>query len=418
MILSSCQVPISNLTPEKLSTFDLHNQIMLDTTKSTIQALTANKSIILSNRDIGLQKINAIQGIPRQYSLNKSREITVDNATDNAMLTQVTPEVQTQLDSIVAEYIANTPKPPKIFTDTIPSGCGEDDRYIYIGGAPIDKLDPNNTDTLIELAKVYEDVKLNKISTNEIEKALIQSRGVYRTDKTPWRDANGKPLVCLAFDATAFSEADISILFDGFSQWDVNSNHVLQVKRVYPSPVEWAFWQIGLYRITRVGSTAVLDLFRIPAAAITPFYGNTGVSSVTFTNNQWASWDDPKLFTPAWRAESMKAVAAHELGHVWGLSHEHQRPDRDNSVQIVTSNINPADYDLNYSVVQDVWFLFWKIASSISVGAFDFSSIMLYDSGKEGHETIWRLQKQRLYMNTVVSPNDIATVKNMYGLAP
>lgn len=57
----------------------------------------------------------------------------------------------------------------------------------------------------------------------------------------------------------------------------------------------------------------------------------------------------------------------HELGHVFGLHHEHQRPDRDTYVWIDTSAVNPADQGA-----------FTTLTGAPTRGAYDFLSVMHY----------------------------------------
>jgi len=61
----------------------------------------------------------------------------------------------------------------------------------------------------------------------------------------------------------------------------------------------------------------------------------------------------------------------HEMGHIIGLQHEHQRPDRDTYINIHWNNIDP-----NYKYAFD------KVSSSINktYGDFDFNSVMIYGS--------------------------------------
>lgn len=70
-------------------------------------------------------------------------------------------------------------------------------------------------------------------------------------------------------------------------------------------------------------------------------------------------------FGQSWCWDSVSVL--HELGHVLGLMHEHQRPDRDSYIQIVTANILPG-----YS------FAFTKFSSVGTRSAYDYLSIMHY----------------------------------------
>ena len=59
----------------------------------------------------------------------------------------------------------------------------------------------------------------------------------------------------------------------------------------------------------------------------------------------------------------------HELMHTLGFYHEHSRADRDDYIQVVSWNIKP-DYLSDFSIHSD----------GMSIGSFDFGSVMLYSS--------------------------------------
>ena len=60
----------------------------------------------------------------------------------------------------------------------------------------------------------------------------------------------------------------------------------------------------------------------------------------------------------------------HELGHTLGLHHEHQRPDRDDYIDVFMKDI-PSSWKSDYR----------KCVALRTFGSFDFESIMLYGSG-------------------------------------
>ncbi|KAF0315616.1 hypothetical protein K4K61_007061 [Colletotrichum sp. SAR11_59] len=68
----------------------------------------------------------------------------------------------------------------------------------------------------------------------------------------------------------------------------------------------------------------------------------------------------------------------HELGHVIGLAHEHQRPDRDQYIRILPDRIDENHLDQ---------FVIWPGADT-SV-PFDYNSIMLYNSKGFAKDTDW-----------------------------
>ena len=70
----------------------------------------------------------------------------------------------------------------------------------------------------------------------------------------------------------------------------------------------------------------------------------------------------------------------HELGHVLGLYHEHQRPDRNNYIQINWGNIQSGTGSQ-----------FQPVSPTITIGSYDFASTMHYSAyafSKNGLPTI------------------------------
>lgn len=112
---------------------------------------------------------------------------------------------------------------------------------------------------------------------------------------------------------------------------------------------------------------------------------------------------------PAVYSSVLVGSLTHELGHVLGLIHEHQRKDRDNSIIINYDNILP-EWRYNFDVAP----------FSVANGTFDFKSIMLYNpyngfaidqtqpvfTKKDG--TTWTPQ------TTYVSKGDAAAITEMY----
>jgi hypothetical protein len=137
------------------------------------------------------------------------------------------------------------------------------------------------------------------------------------------------------------------------------------------------------------------------------------------------------------------AVILHELGHVIGLAHEHQRYDRDNYIEINWSNI-AAKRDQYLSIPQygEIWcsyylnifgvvisgeFLFWRWENSRVLSSYDYLSIMHYGAyaGKPTalDQYVWIMRRKsgtdwdKLGGNKLTA-NDIKSVKELYQPAP
>ena len=101
-------------------------------------------------------------------------------------------------------------------------------------------------------------------------------------------------------------------------------------------------------------------------------------------------------------------VVAHELGHVIGLMHEHQRPDRDNYITINYENILEKFHDQFYKMSSNYWKYDYKKYP------YDYNSIMhygRYDFSNNGNLTIVSFVSIN---NSKISDMDYAKVKDMY----
>jgi hypothetical protein len=112
----------------------------------------------------------------------------------------------------------------------------------------------------------------------------------------------------------------------------------------------------------------------------------------------------------------------HELGHILGLMHEHQRPDRDTYVTIPPDKLSDKK---NYGKIPEktvvigiktVNLLFvkvtipwiWYTKYGVMVGGFDYDSIMIYPS------VIKKSTGKENGRRGTISATDAATVKKMY----
>ena len=98
----------------------------------------------------------------------------------------------------------------------------------------------------------------------------------------------------------------------------------------------------------------------------------------------------------------------HEIGHALGLLHEHTRPDRDNFVRINWDSIN-TEKTHNFDVLSD----------AISLGEYDYSSIMHYGShffSRNGQATITALQNTGVTIGQreFISEGDEGSVRELY----
>jgi len=106
-------------------------------------------------------------------------------------------------------------------------------------------------------------------------------------------------------------------------------------------------------------------------------------------------------------------IALHELGHVLGLEHEHQREDRDDNILILWENVEEGQ-DINFKKKISIIYNMCKYE-------YDYLSIMHYsdfDFSRNG-EPIFELPKGMI--NTIIGGSeishlDILKVRDIYGI--
>ncbi len=132
--------------------------------------------------------------------------------------------------------------------------------------------------------------------------------------------------------------------------------------------------------------------------------------------------------------QALSRTCLHELGHVLGLKHEHQRYDRDSYIFVENSNNDYSKIEKDFFGwcwqkkqikvwlwTITIWYPCWTSQkNSMVYGDFDFNSIMLYpdikikapynnlNNGYKFNNSIYTRY------NTVLSANDIAMVKEIY----
>lgn len=98
----------------------------------------------------------------------------------------------------------------------------------------------------------------------------------------------------------------------------------------------------------------------------------------------------------------------HEIGHAFGLLHEHTRPDRDSYVQINWNSV-ATDKSHNFDILSD----------AITLGEYDYNSIMHYGThffSKDGQATITALQatNAQIGQREFISEGDEQSVRELY----
>ena len=108
--------------------------------------------------------------------------------------------------------------------------------------------------------------------------------------------------------------------------------------------------------------------------------------------------------------ETFKVV--HEVMHTLGFWHEHQRPDRDDHIQIFADNIYPGARNQFDPLRPDQW----KISKTNNL-TYDLDSIMHYSSeagAKPGLLSMKKHDDSKIPINKVLSTGDIELVNTFY----
>ncbi|MBN1617309.1 MAG: hypothetical protein JW875_08340 [Spirochaetales bacterium] len=115
----------------------------------------------------------------------------------------------------------------------------------------------------------------------------------------------------------------------------------------------------------------------------------------------------------------------HEMGHVLGLLHEHQRYDRTNHV-IVNQSSSNHNIISNNNRYYFLWWSWTKSNSRTLNTPFDYDSIMIYINGSvripfDNRIPDRGLNRERfgtVNSNTFYTPWDIFTIRSLYGISP
>jgi hypothetical protein len=136
----------------------------------------------------------------------------------------------------------------------------------------------------------------------------------------------------------------------------------------------------------------------------------------------WALWGMGNHFLVLHRRMNLgkgcmsHATILHELGHAFGLIHEHQRPDRDPYIEIHGENVSKGFLGLQFKVN-------FNTQDAITDLPYDFLSIMHYDRkafSKNGKDTIVPRPGFEQYIDVMgrveeLSPEDGQAVARIYG---
>lgn len=166
-------------------------------------------------------------------------------------------------------------------------------------------------------------------------------------------------------DSTYWTNGDVPVKFEGLSRRQQNL--------FYSACFEWS--KSGYFSCRpRLSSDARYLLVTNSQPGCFSYYGQSNVSSYTLLNLANVVTVSPAA--PEGTCMT-KGIIMHEIGHALGMIHEHQRPDRDQYINVLRDNVSSMS---NFEKM-----------NAVKMGPYDFVSIMhysKYNGSKNGRPTL------------------------------
>lgn len=184
----------------------------------------------------------------------------------------------------------------------------------------------------------------------------------------------------------------MSLHASGSSAW-ANGTIPYVVEGTAPANLGPAMSQIasqvpGVKFVQRTTQSTYLRIYNHGAVGYHQYYGGSPVRS---------------LGLDYYGLPNSKAILMHELGHVLGFQHEHQRCDRGSYIRLLDTNPYPSEFN--------------TLCGSVPVGSYDRNSIMHYNSREFGRLHFTDLngaEVQGYWGRTTLSSADVSSWKSLY----
>lgn len=326
-------------------------------------------------------------------------EITLEQELDS-----IAQDFQSQLDSLL-------PDPTDALT--LPFVAGSEDGLV-IGG---DSVIPYRS---LEGAVTVE--ILNAMARGEDVEALVQgmereleaefgtesSRGVVKAGDGRW------PGGVVNYRWGSITQQHKDAVLTAMSTWSAATGNRVSWRELPDNG--WNKFQLAIYAI------GVVDISTKDLPS-----GTNGWANVGYGGGHRICEIDISTTTP----QSLQRVPLHELGHVLGLYHEHQRWNRDEYI-IVKNASDGVNYGkipkeisgwrwewvrirIGWWTISIPYPCWWTKTNSYTTGNFDFNSIMLYQDFKvHPHKQHLNDGESRTKYNLTLSPHDIEMVNRIY----
>jgi hypothetical protein len=361
----------------------------------------------------------------------KSRGANTRNIED----LEETINLQDELNVIVEEYNeALMALVPSVEDVVLPEGVKIEDGFIYLSD---DEIVPQNTlagiavvEVLTAVANGEDGEKTAQKISHEIEAMMTgdagdAARGLYIKPIPLWRDG-----------VVYYTWSDIRGSFKNavekaMTNWTNATGGEVQFKEYDFNAWNTFLLVIGVNQVVRISEK---DLKSGASGEAAPGALPWGISYMHL---------DPEAVIDSDKEGRLSAysVALHELGHILGLQHEHQRWDRDTYIDVDVTFNNFLNYtrlpELSIGVPRisltwksaRVWFatIWYPVISfyieridQFAKTAWDFNSIMLYDmfnlKPAYANDTNGRLENgiYKTKRNVKLSSKDIEIIKRIY----
>ncbi len=233
------------------------------------------------------------------------------------------------------------------------------------------------------------------------------ARGLWLKETTTWQNN------VVYYKWGNISESHKQAVLNAMRTWESKTSNCIRFKEFASYRTNNFFVRLRLKGYVTISDDSDLE------------YPTNGRSTIGYLGGTQASL---KL-RPSISGETLKRTSVHELGHVLGLKHEHQRYDRDDYLIVNKSGSNYEKIPktikgfrieskrirIGFCRIRIYYPVWWSSTNSYVAGNFDFKSVMLYPDIPVKKDKIGLNGKNEYtILYSEPSCNDIEAIKEMY----